>query len=168
MSTGTELPTAPLKPVPAEPPRSTHDIPLGEAPWRVETESRYEARSGALPLEEIQRERVKILPRLRALRARYGQQGTMDAQRKAYRSAIALELRAGPPPAGAKGWTDGLLEAAAAADDRYRDWLDTAETERAELQTLEVAMTHLEESFNRGQAEMRLAQAEWLHTGRET
>lgn len=168
MSTSTELPIAPLTPAPAEPPRSTHDIPLGDIPWRVETESRYEGQSSTIPLEEIQRERTKILPRLRALRARYGSQGTMDAQRKAYRSAIALELRAGPPPAGAKGWTDTLLEMAASADDRYREWLDTAETERAELQTLEVAMTHLEESFNRGQAEMRLAQAEWLHTGRET
>jgi hypothetical protein len=134
----------------------------------VETESRYEARAGAISLEDIQRERVKILPRLRALRARYGQQGTWDAQRKAYRSAIALELRAGPPPSGAKAWTDTLLEMAGSADERYREWLDTAEQERAELQTLEVAMTHFDESYNRGQAELRLAQAEWLHTGRET
>lgn len=165
--TGLELPIAP--PVPkAEPPRSTHDFPLGEAPWRVTTESRYEARAGAISLEEIQTERVKILPRLRALRARYGPQATWDAQRKAYRSAIALELRAGPPPQGAKGWTDALLDMAASADDRYREWLDTADLERAELQTLETALTHLEEAVNRGQSEMRLAQAEWMHTGSST
>lgn len=168
MPTHTDLSIAPLAPPKAEPPRSTHDFPLGDIPWRVPTESRYEARAGTIPLEEIQQERVKVLPRLRALRARYGQQGTMDAQRKAYRSAIALELRAGPPPAGAKAWTDALFDAAASADDRYRDWLDTAEMERAELQTLEVAMTHLEEAVNRGQSEMRLAQAEWMHTGSTT
>ena len=157
-------------PVPkAEPPRETAAFPVDGHPlYRVPTESRYEARAGVIPLQEIDAERAKLLPRLRALRARYGMGATWDAQRKAYRSAIMLELRAGPPPSGAKNWTDVLIEAAASADDRYRAWLDNVEQERAELATLEVALTHLDEAYNRGQGEMRLAQAEWTHTGSQT
>jgi hypothetical protein len=158
-----------VAPAPAAPPRATADFPpIPGTVWHVGTESRYEARAGVIPLEDIQRQRIAILPRLRALRARYGQQSTWDAQRKAYRSAIMIELRAGAQPSGAKGWTDVLLEAAASADDRYRAWLDNVEQEKAELTTLEVQMTHLDEAVMRGQSEMRLAQAEWMHTGSQT
>lgn len=146
-------------------PRATKDIPTAPRGWKVPTESRWEGKAGVLSLQEIQHERAAISARHEQLWSRYGAGGTFDAQRKSYRSAIMLELMIGEAPGGKKAWTDTLLEAAASADPRYRAWLDNAEMERAELQALTVQMTHFDEAYNRGQAELRTAQAEWQHSG---
>ena len=123
-----------------------------------------EERADVEPLEALHHERRSLLPKHSKLWALYGPGGTADDRRKAYLAVIALELRQGPPVAGAKGWTDGLLDTAARADTRYREFLDKATSGRAKLKVLETRLSEIEDRIESREVELRAYTAEMRMT----
>lgn len=130
-------------------------------PWDPVTRRDLEARIGVDAIEVLQADRRAYVEEAAPLRARFGPGGTWDAQRKAFRSAVANELatsltaaRAGKKPA------EDEIERLAAADERVQRWLDAAEADMARYYLLDNRITELTEMINRDQALIRYVTSE--------
>lgn len=103
-----------------------------------------EHRAGVESLDALLHQRRALVAEVAPLRAKYGPGGSFDARRRAFRAAIANELRQAAA-AEARKMTEAAVEDAAAADERVVALLDLQEHEMARLAILENDIASLTE-----------------------